>query len=244
MSERAGATIAGAAPARRRRTAMWIGCVDDAPSARRRRTTPSSKNAVLSAANGALVGVGAAGRVRWRRRPASRQRRPGSDRRRRRGRRVERATASARTRPFTNDQPRRPRRRRRNGVEPPRLGAGRAGAASGERGVGDRRDVREAPVLVARRREAERGEAVERRVARARQPVAGRARPRAKRVEAAAYASSCSATCAIALTPALPRGRLRASRSPSPRARAPAPCRPTARCGRRSARARSRARCS
>ena len=43
---------------------------------------------------------------------------------------------------------------------------------------------------------------------------------------------------------ALPPPRLRSSRSPSPRARAPAPCRPTARCGRRPARARSRARCS
>ena len=112
----------------------------------------------------------------------------------------------------------------RRGIGLGGLALGRRGQS--ERGIGDRRDVGEAPRLQARGRETERGEALEGAAAQVDDRVR-RGRGTAHRLEGVG-AGFCRSERRHR-HPATPRParRPRSSRSPSPRAPAPAPCRPT-----------------
>ena len=147
---------------------------------------------------------------------------PASRRERRLEAAVRRTPAAATRRARTGTARGRPR------VSAPR----RAGRA--ELRPGDRRQVGEAPVLVARWW----GSRAPRSAAAPLAPELRRATPARRRREPVGHGR-----LPVAVTRRLPPPRS-ATRSRAPRARAPAPCRPTSRSGRRPARARSRARCS
>ena len=113
-----------------------------------------------------------------------------------------------------------------------RRGIGLGGLAFGrrgqsERGIGDRRDVGEAPRLQARGRDTERGEALEGAAPQIDDRVrcGRRAAHRLEGVGAGFGGGECRHRHPATRRPA--RRRLRSSRSPSPRAPAPGPCRPT-----------------